>query len=120
MCLKLTKVEFKFRSKIILSQFFVLSASASVFGLRPNICWPDIRLRPIVKNMASVIHWYRDALMHLCPNINFEKVSNGQPEIQTKTSLTKNFTVIKMNIFLQESKKVSHLLANTNKNWKIL
>ena len=46
----------KIRQRLCYRNFFVLSASASVFGLRPNICWPDIRLRPIVKNMASVIH----------------------------------------------------------------
>ena len=43
MCLKLTKVEFTFRSKIMLPKFFVLSASASVFDLRPNICWPEFK-----------------------------------------------------------------------------
>ena len=38
-------------------QNFAPSASAYVFGLRPNFLKRELRLRPNVKNTASVILW---------------------------------------------------------------
>ena len=50
----------EFRGKIF--QNFVPSASAYAFGRRPNFLKQELRLRPNVKNTASVILWTLDQI----------------------------------------------------------
>ena len=63
--------------------------------LHMNKCFVSIKSKelvifhhPINLNELGIIYEKcRGALMHLNPNINFEKVFNVPPEIQTKTLL---------------------------------